>query len=608
MKFRMVWMGSDDDSDEAGLGLAADAVFQRPIGVWYEQRGTEMIRRERSAGGRAKVTSLTNFTARIVRDLLLDDDVDLRREFGLEANVGDSKVSFVLSAREFGQMGWVLNRLGPQAIIRPGQQQQVRAAIQWLSRRVPQERIFTRLGWTKHGENWIYLIEGGAIGTDGFRRDLQVQLPAALAHYHVEPPIELIERIRAVRASLRFLALAPDRISFPLLAATYRAALGEADFSIFVTGQTGAFKTSIAAVCQQHFGAEMDASHLPGNFASTANALEQLAFAAKDSIMVVDDFVPTGGPADGALQSLAERLFRSAGNRHGRSRMGGRQLRPPRPPRGLLLATGEEVPGGQSLRARLLVVELRAGEVDRMVLEECQNAAYSGLLAAAMGTFLCWLAGCYDQVRGEHLDRVRELHREYAGAAHSRLPGAVANLQSGFEMWLQFANELGAVNDLERFDLKERGKRAFRELLDLQAPYHHASDLALRFISLLRAALATGRAHVANRVGRMPESPATWGWRPKPSGRGSIPQGTRIGWVAGSNLFLDPEVSYLVAKQMAGADRLPISEQALRHRLHQHGLLASRDAGRKMLQVRRTLEGRPRQVLHLRISDLLHIC
>lgn len=236
MKFRLVWMGSDDDSDEAGLGLAVDAVLQRPTGVWYERRGTEMVRRERLASGRVKVTPLTNFTARIVRDLLLDDDAELRREFSLEADIGNTKVNFVLSAREFGQMGWVLGRLGPQAIIRPGQQQHVRAAIQWLSRRVPQERIFTHLGWTNYGENWIYLIEGGAVGTDGFRRDLQVQLPAALAHYHIEPATELSERIKTLRASLRFLALAPDRISFPPLAAIYRAALGEADFSVFVTG------------------------------------------------------------------------------------------------------------------------------------------------------------------------------------------------------------------------------------------------------------------------------------------------------------------------------------------------------------------------------------
>jgi hypothetical protein len=40
----------------------------------------------------------------------------------------------------------------------------------------------------------------------------------------------------------------------------------------------------------------MDASGLPANFASTANALELLAFSANDALLVVDDFAPTGGP------------------------------------------------------------------------------------------------------------------------------------------------------------------------------------------------------------------------------------------------------------------------------------------------------------------------
>jgi len=90
--------------------------------------------------------------------------------------------------------------------------------------------------------------------------------------------------------------------------------------------------------------------------------------------MVVDDFAPTGGVGDNAPHGIAERLFRAVGKHQGRSRMGGRgQLRSPRPPRALLLATGEEVPRGHSLRARLLIVELRPGDVDQAMLKRCQR-------------------------------------------------------------------------------------------------------------------------------------------------------------------------------------------------------------------------------------------
>jgi hypothetical protein len=71
-----------------------------------------------------------------------------------------------------------------------------------------------------------------------------------------------------------------------------------------------------------------------------------------------------------------------------------------------------------------------------------------------------------------------------------------------------------------------------------------------------------------------------------------------------SDLFLDSAVSYQVAQQLAGAERIQVSEQTLRHRLRERGLLASLDSGRQMVQVRRTLEGIPRQVLHLRVSHI----
>ena len=51
------------------------------------------------------------------------------------------RIGFALPAAEFGRMGWVQQRLGPEAIIYPGQQQHVRAAIQSLSGAIPEEQI-----------------------------------------------------------------------------------------------------------------------------------------------------------------------------------------------------------------------------------------------------------------------------------------------------------------------------------------------------------------------------------------------------------------------------------------------------------------------------------
>ena len=53
------------------------------------------------------------------------------------------------------------------------------------------------------------------------------------------------------------------------------------------------FKSELAALCQQHYAPEMDSRHLIG-WHSTGNSLETMAFAAKDALLVVDDFAPGG--------------------------------------------------------------------------------------------------------------------------------------------------------------------------------------------------------------------------------------------------------------------------------------------------------------------------
>jgi AcrR family transcriptional regulator len=243
-----------------------------------------------------------------------------------------------------------------------------------------------------------------------------VRLASALQHYRLAGPSDSATLIGAVRSSLQCLSVAPASVSFPLLADVYRAALGKVDFSMFLTGRTGVFKTALAALCQQHFGAGLDASHLPASFACTSQAVQCLASQAKNALLVLDDFVPTGRHSDSALQNAAEQLFRSAGNHQGRSRMNGRG-RPSaaQPPQALLLATGEQVPQGQSIRARMLIVEVKAGDVSRTVLSECQSAAAEGFLALSISGFVKRIARRYEELQQRLHNRVREIRSHGRG-------------------------------------------------------------------------------------------------------------------------------------------------------------------------------------------------
>lgn len=290
------------------------------------------------------------------------------------------------------------------------------------------------------------------------------------------------ELTETVRASLGLLRLGALRVTAPLLAGVYRAVLGDADFSLHLAGPTGCYKSEAVALAQQHFGAGLDARHLPASWSSTGNALEGLAFAAKDALLVVDDFSPAGSSADvQRAHREADRLFRGQGNRSGRQRMRpDGTLRPTRPPRGLTLSTGEDVPRGQSLRARLWVVEVSPGDLGpkppdpNPALTACQRHAAEGIYAAALAGFLCWLAPRYADVhRGLRAEAAELRERARGDGQHARTPAMVADLAIGLRYLLDFAEAVGAITSAEREQLARDSWAALREGSAPGGPHCH---------------------------------------------------------------------------------------------------------------------------------------
>jgi hypothetical protein len=452
------------------------------------------------------------------------------------------------------------------------------------------------------------LHAGGAIGADGSVEGVRVHLGEPLTRFvlpHVGTPEDLVN---AVRASMKFLNVAPDVVSVPLFAGVWRAALGGTDFSQFLVGPTGTFKTALAALVQQHWGAGLDARHLPASWKSTANANEALAFLGKDAVLVVDDFAPTGSQYD--VQKMhrdADHLLRGQGNLSGRGRMRpDASLRPPKPPRGMILGTGEDVPRGQSLQARILILEVSPGTIRPSRLSKRQCDAEEGLYAMALSGFVRWLAQRYETVKGEPM---RELFLNFRKRAtnstqHRRTPGIVADLALGMELFTRYATDCRALTDEAGDELRERTWTALGEAASRQTSFQQGSDQVQRFFGLLRAALAAGKAHVANKQGYSPKEPKSWGW--SIPANDWLPRGTLVGWVDGNSLYLEPEAAYAVAQAMAqaGGEPLTVSSKTLHKRLKERGLLASTDRQRGRLVVRRTLEGHRREVLHLRVAAL----
>ena len=291
-------------------------------------------------------------------------------------------------------------------------------------------------------------------------------------------------------------------------------------------------------------------------------------------------------------------------------------LAPDRPPRGMILSTGEDVPQGQSLRARMLVVEVGPKDVDLVALTRCQSDAGDGHYAAAMSAYVRWLAGIDIESRKCRVCRVWDtLGAEIATfraqamgtGMHGRTPELTANLAIGLINFLAFAVDVEAIPENECHALWDRGWSALLLASKAQNRHQAASDPAKRFLELVGSALATGLAHLAQQDGRTPPQPQASGWH-KPSGNGNgkwHPSGARIGWRHDDFIYLDPHASMKAAQESAGdGEKIAIHPRTLHKRLHEAGVLI-KESSRDDLLVRRTVEGVKRRLLCLRTESLI---
>lgn len=228
-------------------------------------------------------------------------------------------------------------------------------------------------------------------------------------------------------------------------------------------------------------------------------------------------------------------------------------------------------------------------------------------MAQAMAGFLQWLAADYGGHRRCMLQDIARRRQKYTeSASHRRTATILANLETAWELFLRFATESKALSRDEADVLRQRGAAALEAAAAAQVQHLAANDPVERFVELLSAAVASGRAHLANADGGVPSEPQAWGWRWDSGSDGWRPQGHRIGWLDAGNVYLEPEAALAVVQQLGDdtGDGIAIASATLRKRLHERGLLASIDQKRDRLVVRRRLERKRRAVLHVKAAVL----
>lgn len=575
---------------------------------------------------------LTNFVARITADVLEDDGAETRRMIEIAASVQEGPERVVtIPAEAFEGMSWCVPHLGSGAVVEPGAaaRQRARAAIQELSSvdgPPPTRRLYVHTGWREHEGEWVYLHGGGAIGEDGPAQGIYTRLDDRLARYELPPPPD--DPREAIRTSLRLLEAAPLKITAPLVASIWRAPLGSCDFSVFLYGPTGNGKSELAALAQQHFGRGMTARNLPASWESTANGLEGVLFLAKDALLTIDDFLLKGSAQDRQRMILTvDRVLRNVGNGASRTRMRDTTaMRASKPPRALVLCTGEDLPPGSSLTARMLVVPITKQDVRWPAMTELQRAARAGVLAQAMAGYVRWLAPKWTQVQEEAQNAPDEWRADFqVEGLHPRSAEVGANLSFGLRLFVRWALESRAVTEEEADRLLADLLEALHQAVVGQVEAQQANDPVRRFFELVETACYSGRLHLAGPDGRVPsQDPLLWGWRRMSEGRearidfadpgGWVPehertevwaaQGPRGGWVEPGEreVWLMPEVSMRVARELAGEEWSAPSVRQLGAMLQERGILLSGDGRHLAKKAPRGFEGGNRvRVWHLRL-------
>jgi hypothetical protein len=514
---------------------------------------------------------LCNFTAQVIADVAHDDGEDVTRQFTIAGRLEDGRglPTVQVDAPKFNAMGWVNDVWGIQAVVRAGwrTRDQLREAIQLRSAGAESRWVYTHTGWREIDGRWAYLHAGGALGVEG----VTVELDRELANYRLPSVPQDVGD--AVRASLRFLEIAPLAVTVPLWAAVHLAPLTELIYPAFVIwlyGVTGTLKSTMAALALSHYGTFTDKDLFL--WTDTANRLEKTCFLAKDAMLVIDDFAPVSDPYKAReMERNAARIVRNVGNRGGRGRLASDlSLRTIYRPRGLVVSTGEQVPDGQSITARMYTIEMSPGDVDLQRLTAAQAEAQR--YPHALGGYLSWLAGQWhhlqETVPQARVEQRRRLLAEMTGS-HLRIPDVLATLYLGFDLGLTHAVKVGALTESEAETWRERGWEALKAGAEAQAQRVERERPTVRFLEVLGDLLAQGRARLEARDGE-----ARIG--------GEAVGSELLGWYDEDCVYLLAGAAYNRASRFLRDEggHFPVKERTLRRHLDEEGYLLREGGGR----------------------------
>jgi len=563
----------------------------------HHRIGEDGIELRTGRGDNITYELIANFSARIIRQIDFVEDESLGRSFELHATLRGRAVTVHVPAADFEKLDWVKEQLGAEAwmIASPSMRREIPSIIQRESLgRIETERVYTSTGWIRHDAQDVFVHASGGLGSNGLLTDLRVELPTQLNKVQlVAPGANAPGQQQALE---QLLAGLPQDVAYPLLAAIVAPPL-QVHYSMHISGQTGSFKSEVAAIAMSFYGSEFRRQSLPESWSSTANALVKCAHHARDILMVIDDFKPSHSRYGRQQQQDAfDRVIRATANQSDRSRLNrSSQHQQQYHPRGFVLSTGEELPQGQSMRARLWEGRLKPGQIRSEDLTVIQQAAHNGTYCQLMSGFIQWLAADKSAVQKQLQQRIQH-HRECFGrqSGHRQAMEVAGSLMAALEIFFQYLTTGGILPAEASQRHLQQASIIFQQGIQSMAMQVQEQDPLEQFREALQEALATGQAQLGygSQGLRAPkEDPSPRGDDIRLVPVDELPRPATMGCIVGQNIYLYPDTCLQLARKLMPDEQFLPCKAELARRLHETGWLSDTDidSSRQTYSVRRII-------------------
>ncbi len=454
---------------------------------------------------------------------------------------GKTLKSIVIPAQEFDKMQWISEYWGTKAIVINTSIFKTLVRIKILSREhIKHETKYGYVGFVKQNNNPLkYVDNAGCITKNKYDNTTKSYLTGKFSNYKLPPPTKKEkDRQECIREILGMTKIAPNNPYIGIVCQTtaIRAVLNiyvPISVSHFIVGETGARKSALASVVQAFFGSKFSLqTQLPAEWEDTENALQDMSTFIRDSVLVIDDFIPTNSNTK-ELFNKAERVFRGAANRTSRhrSKQNG-SLRQKAPTEAMVLATGESVTISlsESLLKRIIFFPIEKDDIDLLELTRYQELSNKSVLAQFTASLITFLLINHRKLKSSIPKKFNEYRKnaekELSEDVHPRVHDNVASLMIALNVLYYFALKNGVINKKETKQMMSISWKQLLQLARKQTQIVDGDSLSNLFFDYLKKGLTHGDVHLldystghrlkVNELNKL-------GWERKP-------KGACIGW------------------------------------------------------------------------------